>query len=298
MINTLKVVSSNGDNITMALRNPEASGYIIYSISGLEPVDVDIKQTQLVSGLKYKYIKGFHKYREIRISIIYDEYNQNGYSIDKLRGDLYKYFKTNDLVALYFTKDSGDIRLIRGYVYKNVGAYFSNMCGATISILCPDSWFKLVQLSGSTYIETTTTTSSAGTASITYNGDKESRFVLKTTTTKISNLLGKRLTLTSYKGTSTTAANATGELYIDVPSTYDRPNDLLTIDLSSDKMSITAGTASNTPIDCIGWLDASSISYRKDLPILVPSYNRVLLKAEPTYTCAFNVIYSTLYRGL
>lgn len=141
MIKSLKMVNSYGDDLVVDLRNPEVSGYAITGMNGLGPVDVDIKQTQMVSGLKYKYNKGFHKYRDITIQFIFYEFNNNHLSIDTLRRDLIKILKTDDLVTLYFVKDNDQVRKIQGYVSKHDAAYFSNACGAQVTITCPDPWF-------------------------------------------------------------------------------------------------------------------------------------------------------------
>ena len=144
MIQTLEIVNSYGEKLPIDLRNPEASGYVISGMNGLGPVDVDIKQTQMVSGLKYKYNKGFHKYRDITIQFIFYEWNNNNFSIDRLRRDLIYFLQTDDLITLYFVKDNGDVRKIQGYVSKHDAAYFSNACGAQVTVTCPDPWFVKV----------------------------------------------------------------------------------------------------------------------------------------------------------
>ena len=355
MIQSLKVVNSYGEDLTITLRNPRESGYIISGITGLEPVDVDIKQTQLVSGLKYKYNKGFHKYRQIQMNIIFDEWNNNNDTIDDLRQKLYQYFKTDDLVTLYFTKDInnsdnhyyitmdsdpgytykvgydsgewvaefephsdgllyskgdydvntpipmtgnyngdesayqslsgyiddygrlyctqpvkdlmtlmiyegggdsveadsttdsvrfGEIRSIKGHVDKHTATYFSNSCGATISIICSDPWFREVAVVDGEYVETKTVESltsstsegSTNTAIINYKGDIQNGFLLKTETS-VHNLHGEGLSITSNRQN----VGDTGKAIINIPENYPDINvtpDILMADFRNDSVAI------------------------------------------------------------
>lgn len=353
MIQSLKVVNSYGEDLTITLRNPRESGYIISGITGLEPVDVDIKQTQLVSGLKYKYNKGFHKYRQIQMNIIFDEWNRNNDTIDDLRQKLYQYFKTDDLVTLYFTKDinnndnhyyitmdsdpgytykvgydsgewvaefephsdgllyskgdydintpipmtgnydgyayqslsgyiddygrlyctqpvkdlmtlmiyegGGDpsetdvttssvrleeIRSIKGHVDKHTATYFSNSCGATLSIICSDPWFREVAVVDGEYVETktvksstsSTTEGSINTTVINYKGDIQNGFLLKTETS-VHNLHGEGLSIAS----SRQNVGDTGKAIINIPENYPDINvtpDILMADFRNDSVAI------------------------------------------------------------
>lgn len=354
MIQSLKVVNSYGEDLTITLRNPRESGYIISGITGLEPVDVDIKQTQLVSGLKYKYNKGFHKYRQIQMNIIFNEWNSNNDTIDDLRQKLYRYFKTDDLVTLYFTKDInnndnhyyitmdsdpgytykvgynissewvaefephsdgllyskgdydvntpipmtgnydgyayqslsgyiddygrlyctqpvkdlmtlmiyegggdpveadsttdsvrfGEIRSIKGHVDKHTATYFSNSCGATLSIICSDPWFREVAVIDGEYVETKTVKSSTSstsegsinTAAINYKGDIQNGFLLKTETS-VHNLHGEGLSIASNRQN----VGDTGKAIINIPENYPDINvtpDILMADFRNDSVAI------------------------------------------------------------
>lgn len=310
MITTINVKSGN-NSLTLDLKNPHSSGYIVSGISGLEPVNVDIKQTQLVSGLKYKYNKGFYKYREIKINIIYDEYNYQGMSIDALREALYAYFNTNTFTTLFFTKDNNEIRSISGWVEKHQATYFSNACGAIISIICPDPWFRTAEFTGGAYKEKTrSVTTSRGSVTIStnqYSGTVETGFILdtrttSTTMTSMSDIKGHSLRLTSISGsTSPDSSNetVTGRIYIDVPSIYPPgiyDNDTLIITSDLDKLSI----ATSRGVDCMGWLNAASISQRIDLPRITPlESNQIEIAATPSMsTFRFEVSYKELHKGL
>lgn len=319
MINTLEVINSYGEKLVMALRNPEISGYIISGISGLGPVDVDIKQTQFVSGLKYRYNKGFHKYREITLSIIFNEWNSSQNSIDYLRLNLIKYFKTNDNVTLNFIKDDGEIRKISGWVSKHSSTYFSNSCGAEVVITCPDPWFiKVIRSEGVDIDYTTTEVSPIYTTennyyiystTINYEGDVQTSFRFYS---------NQNLSYYRNKGhdifTSYTSIGYTGEILLNntfyTPEGYNSYN--LDIDVSKDFLSVIGkyvGSSSGySDVNLIGWVDfESTVSKNKNLPILYKTENQntntLTIKTNnilsPDQSTIVGTVYhKNLYRGL
>ena len=92
MINKVKVVNSYGDELVMTLTKPQLSGYAITNISGLGPMDTDIKQVQMVSGRKYKYVAGFHKQRDIGFTIVYYDWNDLYLTIEEFPDEQVKLF--------------------------------------------------------------------------------------------------------------------------------------------------------------------------------------------------------------
>lgn len=333
----LEVVNSYGNRLSMDLRKPDETGYIITGINGLGPVDVDIKQTQMVSGLKYKYNKGFHKYRDITIQFLFDEWNINRISIDQLRIELMNYFKTDDLVTLYFYKDTGEIRKIDGWVSKNEPAYFSNACGAQVIITCPDPWFikvndsiigedryyllyssedsssitvsfeldsgenadiTNVQVLKSSEVEEEDGTFTY-TAEFNYEGSITTGFQI-TFSDLIEDMAGDLLTIESYHG----ASGQNGIIYIREPNEYgsDIEDYNLNIDTSLDFLAVEA-ISSNNKKNVIGWVDSSTISKRKSLPNLNKGNNVITINSS-IELCAgsgsivANVYFHTLYRGI
>ena len=244
MINKVTIVNSYGEELTMALRNPELSGYAITNISGLEPVKVDIKMTQLVSGLKYKYNKGFFKSREIKLDVLYYEDNNLLMGIEDLRNRLYTYLKNNDLVTVYFEKDD-EIYAIQGYPSAHDSTIFSKSCSCQVSITCPDPWFHKHGLDFKNEDESRTTTLEensryyySNNALVNYDGDMGNGFILETET-DIRNLAGKRLTLEcSHPGDNTVRT-----LDLTIPYNYGSqlsPASLF-IDFTGDSLKVYSG---------------------------------------------------------
>lgn len=147
MLEKVTVTNIYGQKLEMELRHPEKSGYAVTGITGIQPVDVDIKTSQFVSGKRFKYNTGFHKLRNVGINIIFYEYNNAHKRIETLRDELYEYFMTNSFVTLTFCK-SGLHYSISGVVDKNQPTIFSQATGASISVTCPELWFYLSDENG------------------------------------------------------------------------------------------------------------------------------------------------------
>lgn len=147
MLEKVTVTNIYGQKLEMELRHPEKSGYAVTGITGIQPVDVDIKTSQFVSGKRFRYNTGFHKLRNVGINIIFYEYNNAHKRIETLRDELYEYFMTNSFVTLTFCK-SGLYYSISGVVDKNQPTIFSQATGASISITCPELWFYLSDENG------------------------------------------------------------------------------------------------------------------------------------------------------
>ena len=303
MIKSLKVTNSYGSSLTMTLNDPYQKGYAITGISGLEPPQVDIKQTQMVSGLRYKYNFGFHKYREITISIVYVDYNSTSKSIQTLREELYAYFKTNDLVTLEFEKVEGSTSVkefIQGYVSQHSPTIFSNNEGCTIKVMCSDPWFKKRNSNEYVPIDELQYNSIIGDGSpdphyIDYTGDLQNGFIIDTRDINraddpdwqhLSIFDGETLQLSSYKAIWQNnewvkVGDPLGSirLQVSLPSDwweeqggtrqmkYDGKS-YLVIDLLQDELKIYIKYSDDGDVfetlNCIGFLDSTNISDRKN----------------------------------
>ena len=300
MINKLKVVNSYGEELTMTLREPQLSGYAITDISGIGPTDVDIKQTQFVSGRKYKYNAGFHKYREIGLSIIYYEWNDLMMTVEQLRNNLYKYFKTNDKIKISFEKDDNQYS-IEGYISKHEPTFFSNNCGVRITILCPDPWFRKLDINY--YDEAlsnsiNTTEDDPGTwvnyCDIIYEGDISNGLKLITNIESgITEYKGRTLTLISKHESS----GIQRQFVVNVPGNCEDSGQLI-IDLLSDIINVYTVEDTSEPKFCNGWIDATTISKRQELPEIMPGNNNIKFLTDQNEEIQFKILYNTLYRGL
>jgi len=231
MINKVKVVNSYGDELVMTLTKPQLSGYAITNISGLGPMDTDIKQVQMVSGRKYKYVAGFHKQRDIGFTIVYYDWNDLYLTVEELRNRLYSFFKNNDKVKLYFEKDT-TIYAIEGWVSKHEPMIFgTTSCGVSINVTCPDPWFRKNDID---YVDKVYST--YNNAHVIYEGNISTGFKV-ITENDVRNYCGKQLSLRSYFE----KANIERYFLVNVPNKYNDQHisiDSLYIDLMSDTISV------------------------------------------------------------
>lgn len=136
MLKSVTVVNYLGESLTMDLRNPEKTGYIITSITGLGPGKATINATEIATNDGGVYNSARLKSRNIVLSIKYLWTKP----IETLRQNSYKYFPIKKKVKLVFELDNRTAE-IEGYVETNDPNIFSNSEGASISIICPDPNF-------------------------------------------------------------------------------------------------------------------------------------------------------------
>lgn len=138
MIASIWFENSDGIYKKFKLADPQESGYAVTEITGLSDMDVDLKMTQLASGNRFVYNKGFKKIREISIKLRYMDYNAGNKSIQQLREDILALLRVDDLVKIAIITDKSQVRYIEGYVASHQADIFSKECQSTIKIQCPD----------------------------------------------------------------------------------------------------------------------------------------------------------------
>lgn len=136
MIKSIKVTNYLGDALTLPLRNPDESGFLIRKIDGLGPANADINITNITTNDGGHYNSAHVQTRNIVISIEFvgDEL------IEDLRLKTYKYFPIKKPIKLEVTTDRR-IGVIEGYVEHNEPDIFSKNETTNISIVCPNSYF-------------------------------------------------------------------------------------------------------------------------------------------------------------
>lgn len=140
MINSLKITNHLGDTVTIDLRNPEKSGFLIRDISGLDPVKATVNMTSMVSNDGALYNSARLNTRNIVLSIAFSDADGD---IEKNRRKSYRFFPIKQPVFLQFDTD-GRVCETYGYVESNQIDIFSKQQGSDISIICPDPYFYSV----------------------------------------------------------------------------------------------------------------------------------------------------------
>lgn len=142
MINYVTVYNDLGEYITMDLRRPERSGFLVHYIDGLGPTKANIEMTEMAVMDGSIYNSARSTSRNIVFNLIFI-----GNDIEALRQQSYKYFPLRRRIRIVIETDT---RLCQtyGYVEANEQAIFTNMAGAKISVRCPSSYL----FSGSTQV--------------------------------------------------------------------------------------------------------------------------------------------------
>lgn len=151
MIKSFRIVNDIGDSITMDIRKPEVTGFLIASVTGLTDPKAEIALSQISAFDGAVFGNARVPSRNIVMNIIFYEGNKEKLSIEELRHKCYNYFPLRRQITFYVTNDSGTYS-IKGYVESNEINIFTKQEGAQISILCPDPYFVKSSSETNTYI--------------------------------------------------------------------------------------------------------------------------------------------------
>lgn len=136
MIQSITVTNFRNDSIDIDLFHPEKSGFLISSIDGIGFADADINTMDVATIDGSLYSSAKMKTRNITMTIIF-----YGNNIEELRHKCYKFFPVKKEVRLIFNTDERRL-WIEGYVEANEPDIFSNQETASITIVCPDPYFR------------------------------------------------------------------------------------------------------------------------------------------------------------
>src|SRR5574344_545094 len=139
MIKSFTVTNYLGDSIQLVLGEPEKSGFLIKSVSGLGPSRGNLNTTEVSTN------DGsiFNSARLNQRNIVFDlafVISSAGESIETVRQKSYKYFPIKKKLTILIETDNRTIRTT-GYVESNETDIFRSQEGAQISIICPDPYF-------------------------------------------------------------------------------------------------------------------------------------------------------------
>lgn len=137
MIKTITVTNDKSESVVLDLRSPEQSGFFIRGITGLGPVKADINTTESLSfdGSQY------NSARLTQRNIVFDIGFLEKPTIEDVRLLSYKYFPIKRRITIEVETDNRTLRTI-GYVESNEPSIFSKDEGSTISVICPDAYFR------------------------------------------------------------------------------------------------------------------------------------------------------------
>lgn len=136
MIQSVTVINYLGDVMELDLMNPEKSGFVVKSITGLGPSKGVINTTEVSTndGSIYNSARKTQRNIVMQLGFLWSD------TIEDARHRTYKYFPVKKLLTLIFKTDKRHC-MITGYVESNEPDIFSKNSGCQISIICPDPSF-------------------------------------------------------------------------------------------------------------------------------------------------------------
>ena len=151
MIKSFKIVNNIGESISLDIRKPEDTGFLVSSVTGLTFPKSDISMSEIAMFDGATVTNRRIGARNIVMGIIFYDSNNDKNTIEELRHKCYRYFPIKQEVTFYVTNDSGTY-WIKGYIEANETNIFTKAEAAQISILCPDPYFIKSDSGGTAYI--------------------------------------------------------------------------------------------------------------------------------------------------
>ena len=136
MIKSITVTNYLGDSIKLELTNPESSGFIVKSVTGLGPGSATINTSEISTTDGSIINSARIPSRNIVLSLLLMFKD----TVEDVRHLSYKYFPIKKKLTLEVETDSRKAK-IDGYVESNDPNIFSSEEGSDISIICPDPFF-------------------------------------------------------------------------------------------------------------------------------------------------------------
>ena len=146
MIQSFTITNYLGDSINLDLREPELSGFLIKSVTGLGPADATVNTTEIVTYDGSMFNSARLSQRNIVFKFIFVD-TIYGETIEDIRQKTYKYFPIKKNVEIAIRTDNRNVQ-ITGYVESNEPDIFSSQEGTQISIICPDPYFYSIGKDG------------------------------------------------------------------------------------------------------------------------------------------------------
>ena len=155
MIQAIKIVNFMGEELYMELKKPADTGFLITSITGLTIPKAELAKTSY-SNFDGSFFGGVRVgERNIVISIVFYQENNEKLDIEQLRWKLYRYFQPKKELTLYVINEKGTFKT-SGYIESNEINIFSSKESAQISIICPDPYFLSENIESTYSISTVT----------------------------------------------------------------------------------------------------------------------------------------------
>lgn len=146
MIRSVTVTNHIGERLVMELSNPEPSGLIVRSITGLGPSTATINTVELATADGALFSSARVSPRNIVLTLA----PTTEPSIEINRQKTYRYFPVKKPITLMFETDRRRVEAT-GYVESNEPDIFSNDETIQVSVVCPDPYLYAVGNSATSF---------------------------------------------------------------------------------------------------------------------------------------------------
>ena len=149
MIQSLTFTNQFGRSIRCKLGAPEKTGIAIAKVTGLGPGTTAMNIHNIATADGGYYGSARFSARNIVLSLLLLEFDGDGkyIPIERTRHLVYEFFTPKTKLQVVVTTDEREL-VIEGYVETNDPDIFSSKEMVTVSILCPDFYFKMVSETG------------------------------------------------------------------------------------------------------------------------------------------------------
>ena len=139
MIKAFTITNHLNETIYLDIRRPEDTGFLITSVSGLNPVKTEISEGEFINYDGTFIDSARLNSRNIVFSVLFYDPLRN--DVETIRNKCYRYFPVKKDITVTVHNDHGSF-IIRGKVESNELNILSQNEGAQISIICPDPYFE------------------------------------------------------------------------------------------------------------------------------------------------------------
>lgn len=139
MIKSFTIINHMNDLLKIDLERPDASGFIVNSVSGLGAVNADINTTKLASTDGSIFNSARLNERNIVFDLMFMKTPSE--TIEDIRQKTYRFFPVKSRIDIVVETDNRILKT-SGYVESNTPNIFSKEENTQISIICPEPYFR------------------------------------------------------------------------------------------------------------------------------------------------------------
>ncbi len=148
MIHSFTITNHLGDSLQLDMGEPDISGFLIKSVSGLGPAKATVNTTEVATNDGSMFNSARLSQRNIVFQFVF-VHSTSGETIEDIRQKSYKYFPVKKSLAITVKTDNRYLKTT-GYVESNEPTIFSSQEGSQVSIICPDPYFYSAGEDGTT----------------------------------------------------------------------------------------------------------------------------------------------------